>query len=79
MSKFYIKSGSLELVYSTDKDSFEAAVDALWESNKFDTLDEYFYIDERGLRDYLSADKQTKVYKTATIAKQAGWTMGRED
>ena len=78
MSKYYIKCGTLELIYSTDKSTVEAAVTSLFESNKFDTLDEYFYIDERGFRDYLTADKQTEVLKLNVIAKMGGWTLGND-
>lgn len=79
MPKYYIKCGSLELIYSTSKNATNAAVTALWETNKFDVLDEYFYIDERGLRDYLTADKETKVIKLNKICKRAGWEINKED
>lgn len=79
MSKYYIKCGSLELIYSTDKSVSDAAVTALWETNKFDILDEHFYIDERGFRDYTSADKETKVIKLRKICRQAGWEINKED
>lgn len=79
MSKYYIKCGTLELIYSTDKSPVEAAITSLFESNKFDTLDEYFYIDERGMRDYLTADKETQVLKLRVIAKMAGWTLGNDE
>jgi hypothetical protein len=75
MPKYYIKSNTLELIYSTNKSSLEAACDALWETNKFDILDEYFYIDERGFKDYISALPDTKVYKTEKVVKKAKWTM----
>lgn len=79
MPKFYIKCGSLELIYSTRKNATNAAVTALWETNKFDVLDEHFYIDERGFRDYLTADKETKVIKLNKICKRAGWEINKED
>lgn len=79
MSKYYIKCGSLELIYSTDKNPIEAAVTSLFESNKFDTLDEYFYIDERGYRDYLTADKETNVIKLNKVAKLGGWTISNDN
>jgi hypothetical protein len=75
MPKYYIKCGSLELIYSTSKKPVGAAIDSIWETNDNDTLDEYFYIDERGFRDYLSADKETKVIFTARVMKKAGWTL----
>lgn len=75
VSKFYIKSGSLELIYSTSKNAFDAAVVALGETNQHDVLDEHFYIDERGMKDYVTALPDTVVIKTSDIAKSAGWTM----
>ena len=73
MPKYYIKSGSLELIYSTKNNSFDAAVTALWETNDHDVLDEYFYVDERGMRDYTNADSQTSVIETEEILEAAGW------
>jgi hypothetical protein len=77
--KYYIKCGTLELIYSTDKDPENAAIDALWETNQFDVLDEYFYVDERGYRDYVTADKKTCVIKMNKICRRAGWEINRED
>jgi len=77
MPKYYIKCGTLELIYSCNKKPFAAAVGALWETNKFDILDEYFYVDERGLKDYASALPDTHVYSIKKVAKKAGWTLGK--
>lgn len=79
MSKYYVKCGTLELIYSTSKNPLEAAVTTLGESNKFDVLDEYFYIDERGFRDYTTADKLTQVIKLNKVCRLAGWEINRED
>jgi hypothetical protein len=79
MSKYYVKCGTLELIYSTNKNPLEAAVTTLGESNKFDVLDEYFYIDERGFRDYVTADKETQVIKLNKVCRKAGWEINRED
>lgn len=78
MGKFYIKSGTLEVTISR-KDALEAAVAGLMFTNKFDTIDEYFYIDERGYRDYISADKDTNVIQTKTVVHAAGWELTRDD
>lgn len=75
MPKYYIKSGSLELIYSTNKGPMEAAADALWETNEYDTLDEYFYVDERGLKDYKTALPDTIVVSTQMIMHKAGWSI----
>lgn len=76
MSKFYIQCGSLHLIYSTNKSPFHAAIDALWETNEHDVLDEYFYIDERGYKDYTTADKETIVIESELILDGAGWEYG---
>jgi len=78
MPKYYIKCGTLELIHSTDKDAVGAAATALWETNKFDVLDEYFYVDERGYREYHNADKDTHVIKLNKVARLAGWEINRE-
>lgn len=75
MSKYYIKCGTLELIYSCDKCPRDAAMDAIWETNDNDTLDEYMYLDERGYRDYTSADGFTCVLRTTLILKDAGWSL----
>lgn len=75
MSKYYIKCGTLEIIISSDKDSFDTAIDSIWELNDNDTLDEYFYVDERGFRDYISAEPDTQVFSTVEILKKAGWTI----
>ena len=77
--KYYIKCGTLELKYSTDKSPLEAAITTLGESNKFDVLDEYFYVDERGFRDYTNADNLTTVIKTTKVCKLAGWELSKDD
>lgn len=75
MPKYYIKSNTLELIYSTDKDPLGAAIVALGETNKFDVLDEHFYIDERGMKDYATALPDTIVIPTKLVAAEAGWAM----
>lgn len=79
MPKYYVKCGTLELIYSTSSKPLDAAVTTLGESNKFDVLDEYFYVDERGFRDYTTADKQTQVIKLNKVCRKAGWEINRED
>ncbi len=73
MSKYYIKCGSLELIYSTDKNQLDAAVSALWETNENDILDEYFYIDERGYRGLETADEYTAIIPSQAVLDSAGW------
>ena len=78
MPKFYVKSGTLEVTISR-KDSLEAAIAGLMLTNKFDIIDEYFYADERGYRDYVSADSSTNVIPTKSIVRAAGWELTRDD
>jgi len=75
MPKYYVQCGSLQLIYSTSKSQMEAAAQVLWETNKNDVLDEYFYVDERGFRDYKNADKETQVIPTEVVVKLANWEM----
>lgn len=75
MSKYYVQCGSLQLIYSTSKSQVEAAAQVLWETNEHDVLDEYFYVDERGFRDYTNADKDTQVIPTEVVMKLAKWEM----
>lgn len=78
MGKFYIKSGSLEVILSK-RDALEAAIGGLLLTNKFDVIDEYFYVDERGYRDYTNADKNTNVICTKSIVRAAGWELSKDD
>lgn len=78
MPKYYVKSGTLEVIISR-KDALEASIAGLLMTNKFDTIDEYFYVDERGYRDYVSADNTTNVIPTKSIVRAAGWELSRDD
>ena len=73
MAKYYVKCGTLELIYSTNKNQRDAARTVLWECNEYDELDEFFYIDERGFRDYVTATPGTIVIPTEEILKAEGW------
>lgn len=73
MPKYYIRCGSLELIYSTSKSPLDAAIAALWETNEHDVLDEYFYIDERGMKNHISALPDTVVIESHTVLEEAGW------
>ena len=75
MAKYYVKSGSLEMIFASDKNPFEAAQQSVWELNDNDVIDEFFYFDERGYRDYVSADTETKVFKSEAVLDAAGWNM----
>lgn len=75
MPKYYIRCGSLELIYSTKKSPLDAAISALWETNEHDVLDEYFYIDERGMKNHLSALPDTTVISSEKVLEEAGWEI----
>ena len=78
MGKYYVKSGTLQVTLS-QSNALEAAICGLLLTNKFDTIDEHFYVDERGYRDYVSADPKTNVIATKSIVRAAGWELSRED
>jgi hypothetical protein len=72
MSKWYVKSNTVEKIVSIPHGtSLDAAVAVYRDSNKFDTFDEYFYVDQRGMRDYTTADNKTKVIKTVKVVGQS--------
>lgn len=75
MAKYYIQCGSLSIIYSTSQKPLEAAAQTIWEANEYDTLDEYFYIDERGYRNYTNADKDTSVIPIDKVMKASGWSI----
>lgn len=76
MPKYYVSCGSLQLIYSTGKTPRDACRTVLWEANEHDTLDEYFYVDERGFRGYTNADSNTVVISSDEILKEEGWEIG---
>ena len=73
MAKYYIKTGTLELIFSTEKEPYEACRRVIHEFNSNDELDEYMYIDERGYRDYTNADQTTTVVITEDILRKEGY------
>ena len=73
MAKYYIKSGTLEIIFSTKKRDYDACRIAIHECNANDELDEYMYLDERGYRDYTSADTTTFVVDTNQILRKEGY------
>jgi hypothetical protein len=75
MSKYYVKSGTLELIFSTNKKPRDACRRVIWECNEHDTLDEYFYVDERGFRDYLTATPGTIVIPTQEIVDAENFSL----
>jgi hypothetical protein len=77
--KYYISCGSLNIIYSTNKNARDACKTAIWECNENDVLDEYFYVDERGYRGYTTADKDTIVLRSEDIMLEEGWELNEND
>lgn len=68
MGKWYVKSNTVEKIVSIFHSSpMDAAVAVFEDTNEFDIFDEYFYVDERGFRDYKNADSLTQVIKTPKV------------
>ena len=78
MGKYYVKSGTLQVTLS-QSNALEAAICGLLLTNKFDIIDEHFYVDEQGYRDYISATPKTNVIATKSIVRAAGWELSRDD
>ena len=73
MAKYYISTGTLELIWSTNKKPYEAACVAIHEVTESDELDEYIYIDERGFRNYVTAQPNTIVIPTDEVLRKEGY------
>jgi hypothetical protein len=66
MSKWYVKSNTVEKIIR-ESSPMDAAVAVFEDTNEFDIFDKYFYVDERGFRDYKNADSLTQVIKTPKV------------
>ena len=73
MAKYYIKSGTLEIIFSTKKRDYDACRRVIHECNSNDELDEYMYLDERGYRGYDTADTTTFVVDSEQILRKEGY------
>lgn len=72
MSKWYVKSNTVEKIVSIPHSTpLDAAISVYNDTNHFDVIDEYFYVDERGMRDYTSADSLTQVIKSSKVMVKA--------
>jgi hypothetical protein len=72
MSKWYVKSNTVEKIVSIPHSSpMMAAIQVFNDTNEFDIFDEYFYVDERGFRDYTNADSLTQIIKTPKVMIRA--------
>ena len=73
MAKYYVKTGTLELIFSTELEPYDACRRVIHEFNSNDKLDEYMYLDERGYRGYDTADITTFVVDTNQILRKEGY------
>ena len=73
MAKFYISTGTLQIIFSTGKSPYDACRTVIHECNANDEVDEYMYVDERGYRDYATADPSTFVVETEDILRREGY------
>tara|TARA_B100000902_G_scaffold215343_1_gene204806 strand:+ start:329 stop:556 length:228 start_codon:yes stop_codon:yes gene_type:complete len=73
MAKYYINSGTLQIIFSTELEPYDACRRVIHECNSDDELDEYMYLDERGYRDYTSADTTTFVVDSEQILRKEGY------
>lgn len=67
MSKYYVNCGSVQKIVSLEGSALDVAVLVLNDMNDHDVLDEYVYVDQRGMRDYKTADPMTQVVKTMKV------------
>ena len=59
MAKYYIKTGTLEIIFSTDKEPYDACRTAIHECNSNDEVDEYMYCDGVGTGTILLTQPRT--------------------
>lgn len=76
MAKYYIHSGSYSVIYSTMQSPLMAAIAALYDTNEHDVLDEYVYVDERGMRNETTRDIKTFKISTERLLELG---MGPDD
>ena len=73
MAKYYFACGTLELIWSTNKQPYGACKTYIHEVTEDDELDEFIYVDERSFKDYKTADKKTIVIPTEDILREEGY------
>lgn len=73
MAKYYISTGTLGVIFSTDMEPYDACRRVIHECTPDDEVDEYMYCDERGYRDYTTADTTTYVVDTEQILRKEGY------
>ena len=72
MSKWYVKSNTVEKIVSIPNSTpLDAAIAVFRDTNNFDVIDDYFFVDERGMRTMETRDSQTQVIKTERVMRKA--------
>ena len=72
MSKWYVKSNTVEKIVSIPNSTpLDAAIAVFKDTNNFDIIDDYFFVDERGMRTMETRDSQTQVIKTERVMRKA--------
>ena len=80
MSKWYVKSNTVEKIVSIVNSSpIDAAIAVFEDTNEFDVFDEYFYVDECGMKDYISATPNTTVIRTEDVILASQPELYEED
>jgi hypothetical protein len=69
--KVYIASGNFRKTIQTDLNKKQIVLKTFLDHlTGSEVLDEYVYVDERGFRDYIAADKGTVVFATEDILEE---------
>ena len=72
MSKWYVKYNTVEKIVSIPNSTpLDAAIAVFKDTNNFDVIDNYFFVDERGMRTMETRDSQTQVIKTERVMRKA--------
>ena len=72
MSKWYVKFNTVEKIVSIPNSTpLDAAIAVFKDTNNFDVIDDYFFVDERGMRTMETRDSQTQVIKTERVMRKA--------
>lgn len=70
MSKYYVTSGNVSVICSTNVDPMTLCLQIMEVSEEGDVFGEYFYVDERGYRDSETSQEDTIVLPTKMILSQ---------
>ena len=70
--KLYIASGEFRQALDVGKSNRKQAVIEMFinDLTGSELIDNYVYVDERGCRDYISADNETTVFETEDILEE---------